>query len=247
MIRRPALVLAATAILAGGVARAEDLDSLLAKNFEARGGRERLEAIEAVRFTGTMSMGSGLTAPFVLEWKRPRHIRLEFTVQGLNGVQAFDGHTAWWILPFVGRTVPEKLTGSDRRSIEEMADLFPLLDPDAKGTRLEYVGEDDADGTPAFKIKMTGSHGDISYILLDATSFLQIRTTSTRQIGDRTVRIEGIMSDYRDIDGVLVAHSVHQSAGKSEQTIHIETVDLAASIPDRRFSMPREEGATPSR
>ena len=35
--------------------------------------------------------------------KRPDMARLEFTVQGLTAVQAYDGKDAWQIMPFHGQ------------------------------------------------------------------------------------------------------------------------------------------------
>ena len=91
---------------------AQDAPSLIAKNLEARGGEAALSAIKSIRFDGrTIFPGD-----FELTYKETRAklgggpaTRLDLTVQGLDLVQAYDGHGGGWkINPFQGRKDPEK-------------------------------------------------------------------------------------------------------------------------------------------
>ena len=52
---------------------------------------QMMEAQPKQQGMGGMTMGQGMEAPMSLEIKRPRSLRMEFTFQGMTGVQAYDG------------------------------------------------------------------------------------------------------------------------------------------------------------
>src|SRR5262249_24628011 len=89
-------------------------------------------------------------------------VRSELTVQGLTQINAYDGHEGWHIQPFQGRREPEKASEDDARSLAQEAELDgPLIDWRAKGHRIEYLGTEDTDGTPAIKLRVTRKDGDL--------------------------------------------------------------------------------------
>src|ERR1017187_9574191 len=81
---------------------AQTVDDIIAKNIQARGGLDKLKSVQSTKSTATMAMGPGMEAPGVLIQKRGNLARLEFTIQGLTMVQAYDGKNAWQIMPFTG-------------------------------------------------------------------------------------------------------------------------------------------------
>ena len=81
-------------------------------------------------------------------------MRVEFTVQGMTAVQAYDGTTGWMIMPFAGKTDPEKMPEELAGEIEEQADFYgPFVDTEEKGYTLELAGEDEVDGTPVYTVR----------------------------------------------------------------------------------------------
>ena len=99
--------------LAAVHASAQTVDEIIQQNLDAKGGEEAWLAIKSAKITGTMRMGGGaagaMEMPFTVEFKKPHKIRLEFTMQGMTAIQAFDGETGWAILPFLGKTEPEEM------------------------------------------------------------------------------------------------------------------------------------------
>src|SRR5262245_66530310 len=115
---------------------APTVDEVVAKHLAARGGVERLKAIQTVRMTGLMDVVPGLTAPFVLEMKRQSKMRLDMTVQGVTGSQAFDGSSGWVLMPFTGMSKPDVMTADAVQEAKAQADFDgPLVDYKAKGNR----------------------------------------------------------------------------------------------------------------
>src|SRR5687767_5295113 len=88
---------------------AQTADEVIAKNIAARGGLERVKALQSLRMTGTIGIGPGMEAPLLLEIKRGGRLRSEVTVEGKAGVQTFDGTSGWALMPFMGQTEPRPL------------------------------------------------------------------------------------------------------------------------------------------
>src|SRR5262245_47454755 len=166
---------------------AETLDQLLAKNLAARGGAAKLREIKSVRITGRVRFGSGdfsIEAQSSQVLRRgPSATRTEFTLQGLTQVRAYDGKEGWTVSPFGGRRDAEKASADDVRAMAHEADIEgPLVDWRAKGHRVEYLGTEDVDGTPAHKVRVMLKDGDIEYVFIDPDSALEIRTTTVHKV-----------------------------------------------------------------
>ena len=233
-------LLAATAPVAG----AETLEEVVAKNLRARGGLEKLLAVRTARMTGRITFGPGMQAPFTLERKRPRLMRTEFTLDGKLCVQAFDGQVAWTQMPFMGQTTPEPVADGDRGQIEEQADFDgPLVDWKAKGHTLELLGKQTLEGSPAWRLKLTTKSGSVRHVLLDATSFLELRVLDTRSFQGEELEFESSLSDYRDVDGIQVPFLVESGpkGAKERQSISFDKVEFGVAIDDARFRMAGRE------
>ena len=114
MIRRVCLALFVLAAMAPCVL-GQTVDEIIAKNVQARGGAEKLKGVQSIKSTATLSMGPGMEAPGVLIQKRPALARLEFTIQGLTAIQAYDGKNAWQIMPFMGKKDAELLSADEAK------------------------------------------------------------------------------------------------------------------------------------
>jgi outer membrane lipoprotein-sorting protein len=233
MLRKalPGLVLAA---FLAAPAAAQTVDEVIAKSFEARGGLDKLKAVQAVRMTGKMTMGP-TELPIVIETKRPASIRLDVTVQGTLAVQAYDGTTGWAISP-MGTGQAERVPPEAAKRMADQADMDgPLVDYTAKGHQVELLGREKVEGSDAFKLKVTRKGGDVEYYFLDAKSWLPVRVE-----GRQTVR-------GTEVAGFLWPHSIQNGAkGRPEkQTITIEKIEINPTIDDSRFRMPAAKPAEP--
>jgi outer membrane lipoprotein-sorting protein len=228
-----------------GVAAAQTVDEIVAANLEAKGGEEAWMAVESGRMTGTMRMGGGaagaLDMPFVVEFKKPNKIRLEFTMQGMTGIQAFDGEVGWTVMPFMGKTEPEEMAEDQVKQLKDQADFEGVLvNYKEKGYTVELVGKEEVDGTPAFKLKVTRADGDVDYLYLDQEYFVEFKTEATREVQGNEVTVETVLGDYKEVDGLLFAHSMEMSfgGGDAQQVITINSIELGVDLPDERFAMP---------
>ena len=246
MIRRLTVAAAALALLAP-LASAQTLDEVLAKHYTAMGGLDKIKAANSVRMTGVMAMGPGMEAPFVLEIKRPKSMRMEFTFQGMTGVQAYDGKQGWMVMPFMGKKDPEPVPPEQVKELEEQADMDgPLVDWKAKGNTVELLGKESVEGTDAYKLKVTRKSGDISTMYLDAENYLIIKSESKRTVRGAEVEGESIVGDYKPVEGIMFAFAMEngQKGSAQKQKLTFSKIEVNPTLDDSRYKMPAKPDST---
>ncbi len=176
------------------------LDEVLASHYEALGGTDAWSNVNAVRFSGTMSMGPGVEAPFTMTMQRPDKIRLEFTFQGMTGIQASDGAVAWMVMPFMGKKDPEEMPADMAKQLKEQADIEgPLFDWDGKGHTLELLGAEEVEGTEVYKLKLTRDTGDVRYHYLDSEYYVTVKQEGKTKVQGQEMEIETAIGDYKEL------------------------------------------------
>lgn len=234
----------------GGFATAETVEEIVAANLEAKGGEEAWKALETGQMTGNMRMGGGATGtiemPFIVEFKKPDKIRLEFTMQGMTAIQAFDGEIGWSVMPFMGKTEPEEMAEDQVKQLKNQADIEGVLvDYKEKGHTVELMGSEDVDGTPAYKLKVTRANGDVDFLYLDQEYYVEFKIEAQREVQGTEVTVATILGDYKEVDGLIFAHSMEMAfgGGEAQQVITIESIELGIEMPDERFAMPEKTEA----
>ncbi len=228
-------------VLLASVVSAQTVDEIIAKNIQARGGMDKIKSVETIRSSGTMSMGGGMEAPGSMVQKRPDMARLEFTVQGLTAVQAYDGKTAWQIMPFMGKKDAEPMSADDRKDIEENADIDgPLVDYKSKGHQVELLGKDKVEGTDAYKLKVTLKNGDVITMYLDADSFLEIKEETKRMVRGTEREVESVIGDYKEVNGLMFPFAIESGVkgGQEKQTLTLSKIEINTPVDNSIFKMP---------
>jgi outer membrane lipoprotein-sorting protein len=243
-MKRKTLACLILGALLGASAWAQTADELIEKNIQAKGGREKLKAMNTLRMTGKMTMGQGMEAPFTMEMARPNKMRVEFTIQGMTGIQAYDGQKGWLLMPFMGKKDPEEMPADQVKVMQEQADFDGVLvDYKEKGHQVEYLGKDQMEGTPVHKLKVTKKSGDVNTIYLDAETFLELKVAGKTKMGDREIEGETMLGDYKEVGGVVMAHSIEQKAVgmPAGMVMTIEKVEVNPDLSADRFAMPKVE------
>ncbi|MGO8983372.1 MAG: hypothetical protein ACLPHI_16885 [Terriglobales bacterium] len=240
MLRKLCFGILAVTILASA-AWAETADEIIAKNVQARGGADKLASVKTIKATATLALGPGIEAPGLLIQKRADMARLEFTIQGLTAVQAYDGKNAWQIMPFTGKKDPEMMSADEAKDIQEMADIDgPLMDYKSKGNQVELLGKDKIEGTDAYKLKVTLKNGDVQTIYIDADSFLDIKEETKRTVRGTEQDVESSLGDYKEVNGILFPFAVESGIKGSpqKQKLTISKIELNLPEDDSIFKMP---------
>jgi outer membrane lipoprotein-sorting protein len=248
MLKKFCMALIAAAVLVPSL-YAQTADDIIAKNIQARGGMDKIKSVKSIKTTATMTMGPGMEAPGIMVQKRPEMARLEFTIQGLTAVQAYDGSKAWQIMPFTGKKDPEMMSADETKEMEETADLDgPLVDYKAKGNTVELLGKEKIEGTDAYKLKVTLKNGDVQTQYIDADSYLEIKEETTRMVRGTEHDFESSIGDYKDVDGLIFPFAVESGIKGTDQKqkITISKIELNVPADDGIFKMPPPAPAAPA-
>jgi outer membrane lipoprotein-sorting protein len=223
-------------------AAAPTVDELVEKNIQAKGGREKLKALQSVRMTGKMTMGGqGMEGGIVIETRRPDKMRSDVTIQGMTVSQAYDGKSGWKVVPFTGKMDAEPMTDEELKQARRQASgMDGLMGYKERGETLEYLGKSDLEGTPVHKLKWTRKDGDSSVLYLDAEHFLEIRADSKAMIQGQELESSATLGDYKEVGGLLFPHSMQISmpGGMGGMTMTFDKIEVNPDLPDSRFAMP---------
>jgi hypothetical protein len=218
------------------------VDELLGKNIEAKGGAAALHDLQTLRLSGKMLVQDGqIQYTYVQINKRPDEVRTEVSLQGMTQIEAYDGKEGWKVSPFFGRRDPERMSADDVKALVEDAEMDgPLVDWQAKGNAVEYLGSEDVDGTPAHKLKVVRKNGDVSFVYLDPDHFLEIRVLTQRVRHGAQEEVETDLGDYEKVGGVFVPTSIEfgRKGDPDKQRIIIDKVEANVPVDDTIFHFP---------
>jgi hypothetical protein len=228
-------------------AQAETADELVAKNLMARGGADALAAINSyvtkgeIRFPGDFKLAFTEMRMRLDPKSAACAIRIEASLQGLTLIQAYDGHNGWRVNPFQGRKDPEKMGADEARSLADDASIDgALLAARAKGSKVEYLGREDVDGTQAYKLRVSETDGDVFTYYLDPDVFLEIKVIERRTIRGAEQETETDLGDYEKVAGVYFPFSIASGPKNAtdQQVITVDSGEANVVIPPDAFTMP---------
>jgi outer membrane lipoprotein-sorting protein len=223
-------------------ASAQTADEIVNKALAARGGVEKIKAVQSERVTGRISFTGGLGGTFVLELKRPRKMRLEIAVEGQKAIRSYDGKSAGWMInPFAENKDVQPMPEEELKSISEESDFDgPLVDYKTKGNQIELVGKEEFDDKPVYRLKLTNKNGDVRFYFFDAASFVLVKWEGIRRIEDKEFPWESLFSDYRDVQGLKYPFQIEQGSPGTEikQNLVTEKIEIDPQIDDSRFGKP---------
>ncbi|HYL61366.1 MAG TPA: hypothetical protein VE077_02015 [Candidatus Methylomirabilis sp.] len=241
-----ALLFALAGVVPQG-APAQTTDEIVAKALHARGGLEKVKAVQSERLTGTIYFSPELYGPFVAEFKRPGKMHNEVTIQNKTVVRSFNGKDSGWIVnPFAGKDSAEPMSEDDLRQVVGEADFDgPFVDAKAKGNVIGLVGHDKVEGRDAYKLKVTHKDGQDSYYFLDTATFLLVKWAGTDSVNGQTVTRETLFHDYRDVNGLKFAFELASSSPDTDvtQKIVVEKIELDPEIDESHFGKPSSPSA----
>ena len=220
---------------------AQSVDEIVAKYVKTIGGLENIHAVKTLRRTGKLNVGGGFEIAFVVENKRPNLVRENISIQGLTGVNAYDGKSGWKIEPWQGKKDAEPLGEDEMKQILEASDFDgPLVNYGQKGNKVEFVGLEPVEGTDAFKLKVTLAGGEVRFFFMDTDYNVPIKVLTKRMIRGAELEFETTFGDYKEVAGWYLPHAMEigVKGSPSRQQITFEKIEANVPIDDHRFQMP---------
>jgi outer membrane lipoprotein-sorting protein len=234
-----------------GLTQALTLDQIIEKNVAARGGLKAWRDIQGMRLTGKMDAGGkgNVQLPFTMELKRPRMSRLEIQFAGSKAIQVYDGTRGWKVRPFLGRVQVEQFTPEELQIAAEQGELDGLLiDHDAKGIKVAFLGVEQVEGHNAYKLRLILKNGQSRNLWVDAQSFLEVKVEGyPRKLNGRLRKVETYYRNYQRVGGLMVPFVLETAVEKFNPTrkITFENVLLNPKLEDSAFARPDVSGIKP--
>lgn len=250
-IKKTAILLSLALLAAPALAEEMTLDQVIAKNIEARGGESAWQNVESARIEGKMVMAGAMELPMTMLFKRPNSVRIELVLQGQTMIQAFDGSNGWQVNPLMGKTEPQKMSEDEVKQVQRQAEFEgPLHNWKKKGHTVELMGQEEVDGTPAHKLKITMANGDVVYSFLDTEHFLEFKqlASATSPTGQQ-INLSTVVGDYKEVGDLVMAHSLEMTPEGAPQsmTISFDKVEINPELDSSLFTMPEPATTTSNR
>jgi len=237
---------------------AQTVDDLVKKHVEARGGYEKLKAIQTIRYTRTVATQFSSVKLIVLK-KRPNLIRWEQTPKGqTEAIPRAINATGAWDTVAGGKVVPRaEPMATEGREIDGDIDGL-LVDWKDKGHVVTLEGTEPAGAGGLFKLKVVTKGGAIRYIYLDPNTYLEVRQSGRVALGPdpktREMRYNDVVfnfSEFKDVNGVKFPFAIDEerTGGGITQSFatFTEKIELNVPIDDSVFAAPAPSGGVQQR
>jgi len=240
--------LLALVVISPMAASAQTVDELITRHIDARGGHEKLKAIQTLKITRTVATPFTSVKMTIFK-KRPDLIRWEQTPQGQTVAvpRAINATGAWDTNQ--GKVVarPEALANEAREIDGDFDGL--LVDWKAKGHVVTLEGREAGKAGEPHTLKVATRGGAVRYVYLDSKTYLETRQTGRVSLGPdpktqemRFNEVAFTYSDWRDVNGVKFPFAVDEdrTGGGITQSFAIYTEKIEVNVPmdDALFALP---------
>jgi outer membrane lipoprotein-sorting protein len=229
------LLFVLTGFMAVAVINAQSLDEII-KKYNVANKQENLAKVKTIKVTGKVS-AMGMELPLVMFMKNPDKIKMTYSFNGQEMVTVFDGEKGYMINPMTGSSDPQEITGDALKQVQDNNAFKNQVEEYYKSGKLTLDGEDKVNDKPAFKLKAAvGTTPVILYI--DKASYMLVKSTATVDQMGTSVTMDSFMSDFTDIEGVIMPKKITQMAnGMEAAVISFDTVEVNIPIEDSVFKI----------
>jgi hypothetical protein len=180
--------------------------------------------------------------PFTLALMRPHKSRLQIEFAGKTAVQVYDGTNGWKLRPYLNRSDAEPFTAEETKSEADRADMDgPLIDYQAKGSKIALEGMEPVDGHAAYKIKLTTKSGEVQHIWIDAQSFLDVKVEGLPRRMDGSLHTVWVYQrDFRSVQGLMIPFVLETAVDgyRGTHSMVLDKVEVNPKLSDNLFAKP---------
>lgn len=216
-----------------------EAEAILAKAVEAVGGRDKLDAIDSYHYKGEISiLGQNIAGDSEIWWQNGDFYS-ESHMAGIGEIRAGkSGETIWSEDPINGL---RELDGAEAEQHTWASSLMLAADWKRYFASAKTVAERNEDGRTLYDVKLVSDSGAEVLLTFDAESGLQVEQSFDQFSPMGSTPVEMTMEDYREVDGIKVAHKQLTDAGLAKATLSITTLEFNPEVDTSRFAKPAPE------
>jgi outer membrane lipoprotein-sorting protein len=229
-------ILALTILLASAFAsHAQNVDEIVAKHIAAIGGADVWKNLKSYRMEGGMKI-QGMDITVVVNAIHMKGSRQDITMMGMSGYSFTTDKEGWTYMPFGGQTAPEAMTPQMVKEGKNKLDLQgDFIDYKNKGTKVEFVGKDEVEGTEVFKLKVTHKDSTEKTVFIDANSYYLIRETDKIKADGKEMEASVDFSNFQKQPNGLV---FPMALGTPQGEVTITKFEQNAKVDESLFKTP---------
>jgi zinc protease len=218
-------------------------DQILDHYVDAIGGRAAWMKLNSRVSKGTIEIPAmnNLSGTVEIHEKAPSSMLAVISLGGAVFEQGFDGTTAWSDDPQNGLRV---LTGDELGDAKREANFYHPLELRKVYAKMAVVGTEKIGDRDAYVVEATLGQGDVDKIYFDAQTWLLVRSINHRHTADGVQVFQADVEDYKDVDGVKLPFTVHQTSAQSAFTIKFTEIHHNLQLAESQFAKPAAEPAT---
>jgi len=218
---------------------AQSADEIVKKMIDAQGGKKIYESIKDMTVKGTLEIiQQGLEAEITIYKKEPDKRREDIEVMGMLVTSAYDGTMAWGtnqqtmaVEEFTG----EQLVNAKREAMPVIAPLYP----EKFGITHSLKGKETIEGKEYWVLQRDYPDDFKIMMFLDTETYLPYKTVATVVDAMGTEHeVEQFQSDYKTVNGMVMAHSMSQVVDGTEAVaLTVTEVKINTGLDDSMFVM----------
>ena len=214
---------------------------VIAAAVEAHGGIEKLQAVKNIvmeaRATASTPMG-----PMQVEGKSyyvyPDKFRQDVKLpQGEMGY-VFDGTSGFALTPMGVQPLPPDMLNSFKDGVFREI-IWLLTNLSQNDIAVQYAGTEEVEGKSAHVLLVPQPSGEVLRLFVSEETHLIVKFAFRETAQGVTANRESLLDDYRDVDGIKVAHHIVQNVdGELFTESWVTGVTLNAELEDTLFQEP---------
>ncbi|MCB9267568.1 MAG: outer membrane lipoprotein-sorting protein [Lewinellaceae bacterium] len=233
--------------------KAQTAQEIVENYLETIGGKEQLNAVSSIKMQAT-GKAQGMELPITMFQKAPGMMRMDMVFQGKEVTQmAFNGEEGW-STNFM--TMEAEKWDAEQSEImkSDMDFLNAFLQYEEKGYSVALEGEEEVEGTPCFKVKLTKKpvkvegkeEENFSFYYFDKEAFVPIMQEEYAKTGQmKGQSSQTYFSDYQEVEGIYFPFSISQKfQGQTVFDLAVEKMELNAEMDDALFAYPEPAPAS---
>lgn len=206
-------VLFATFLLISAVVSGQTSDEIIAKYFQAVGGKDMLNKINSLYLESKMDiMGDPSTKKVTII--NGKGYRQDLELMGSSITTCYTEKGGWILSKITGDTEPVPMKDAEFNLGKEQIFIGgALINYAGNGYKAELMGNEAVGSVNAFKIKLTAPDNSVASYFFDPETGLLLKTDKKEFVQGQLTDVSITYSDYRQTDGFTLPYKVSSDIG----------------------------------
>ncbi|HRO42922.1 MAG TPA: hypothetical protein PL009_08815 [Flavipsychrobacter sp.] len=211
---------------------AQTAEEIVSKHLTAIGGESKWKTINTLKLTGAMS-AQGMEMPITLTQVHNKAMRMDITIMDMANYQILTKTEGWVYFPIQQQQKPEPMTADQVKDAQDQLDIQDeLVDYKAKGSKIEFLGKDDMEGTEVFKVKLVNKEGKEKTLFFDIANYYLIREIDKVKADGKEQEMATNFSNFQKLpEGIVMPMSIETPMGP----MTIKAVEVNPKVDENIF------------